>query len=491
MNTKYIFVTGGVISGVGKGIAVASLGRLLKSRGYRVTIQKMDPYINIDPGTISPYQHGEVYVTDDGAQTDLDLGHYERFIDENLTIDSSVTTGKIYLSVINKERENAYNGATVQVIPHITNEIKERVVRVAAASHVEQGREVADVVITEIGGTVGDIESTPFLEAIRQIAIDKGRDNVMYIHVTPLVVGSGELKTKPTQHSVKTLLSLGIQPAVLILRADMEIPGDVKAKIANFCNVSNSDVVTCLTANSLYAVPLMLEEQGLAASVCRHLGLEDRPADLDEWRKMVQGITDASSPGNPKRVTVGIVGKYAALPDAYLSLTEALRHSGFACGANVEVKLINADSHTLTDFSGVSGIVVPDTPDGGAVRYACENKTPFLGVGLGLNCKIAKPGAVSCRLSEGSIAYKAYGEVETVQERYGNSVESVGNIADLNNLVLTGRAGNGEYIDIVELPSTVHPWFVAVRFRPEFKSRPNRPHPLITSFVEEVLRVND
>ena len=333
MATKYVFVTGGVVSGLGKGITAASLGRLLKMRGYKVTIQKFDPYINVDPGTMSPYQHGEVFVTDDGAETDLDLGHYERFIDENLSKYSNVTTGKIYWTVLNKERRGDYLGGTVQVIPHITNEIKSRIYRVANSAET-----TADVVITEIGGTVGDIESTPFLEAIRQVVSDVGRENVVYIHVTllPFITGSNEMKTKPTQHSVKELLSLGIQPDILVCRSEMEIPQDMRDKIASFCNVRKQDVIQNLTAPSLYEVPLMLEKEGLAKVVCDHLGLDPRVPDLKEWEDMVQRQYNAT-----KNTVIGLVGKYVALPDAYISVMESLRHAGFENESHVEIKLIN------------------------------------------------------------------------------------------------------------------------------------------------------
>ena len=334
MATKYVFVTGGVVSGLGKGITAASLGRLLKMRGYKVTIQKFDPYINVDPGTMSPYQHGEVFVTDDGAETDLDLGHYERFIDENLSKYSNVTTGKIYWTVLNKERRGDYLGGTVQVIPHITNEIKSRIYRVANSAET-----TADVVITEIGGTVGDIESTPFLEAIRQVVSDVGRENVVYIHVTllPFITGSNEMKTKPTQHSVKELLSLGIQPDVLVCRSEMDIPQDMTEKIASFCNVRKQDVIQNLTAPSLYEVPLMLEKEGLAKVVCEHLGLDPRVPDLTEWEEMVKRQYNAT-----KNTVIGLVGKYVALPDAYLSVMESLRHAGFENESHVEIKLINS-----------------------------------------------------------------------------------------------------------------------------------------------------
>jgi CTP synthase len=421
----------------------------------------MDPYINVDPSTINPYQHGEVFVTDDGALTDLDLGHYERFIDENLSVSNSVTTGKIYWSVLNNERDGAYDGATVQVIPHITNEIKNRVYRVAKS--VSDG-DTADVVITEIGGTVGDIESTPFFEAIRQVATEKGRENVMFIHVTPIMEAGGELKTKPTQQSVKTLLSLGIQPAVLVIRSECEIPADVREKIASFCNVRGEDVITCLTADSLYAVPLMLEEQGLADSVCHHLGLENHTPDLDEWRKMTDKIATASRP-----LTIGIVGKYAALPDAYISLMEALRHAGFHNGARVEFKLIQAENVNSETLERYSGVVFADGSQISAVetmRYAKLNNIPFLGVGLGYSEEIPVNhlGLHSYRVKPGSLLHSIYKE-EVVQERFSYCLE-----------VEDGR-----------IPNDMESWFVTVPFRPEFKSRPNRPHLLFSSFIERTL----
>jgi CTP synthase len=449
MQTKYIFVTGGVISGVGKGITVASLGRLLKSRGYHVTIQKMDPYINVDPGTISPEQHGEVFITDDGTQTDLDLGHYERFVDENLSFDNSVTTGKIYLSVLNNERDGAYNGATVQVIPHITNEIKRRIYSLA---------ETADVVITEIGGTVGDIESTPFFEAIRQVATDKGRENVMFVHVTPILETGGELKTKPTQQSVKTLLSLGIQPAVLVVRSEQKIPCDVRQKIASFCNVRSQDVITALTASSLYAVPLMLEEQGLANVVCHHLGLENHTPDLDEWRKMVDKIENAS-----RSLKIGIIAKHSKMEDAYLSIMEALRHAGFNNDTRVVLKLVN-DVDSLDEFSG---IVFADGEKENAIKameYAVENKVPFLGIGIGevaekLECGL-QPYKVTGLLRE------IYG-VDTVHERFSRYLELP--LSEFEDKQCDGI------------------WLVTVPFCPQFKSRPNRPHPLFSELIKKAL----
>lgn len=534
MTTKYIFVTGGVVSGLGKGITAASLGRLLKNRGYKVTIQKFDPYLNIDPGTMSPYQHGEVFVTDDGAETDLDLGHYERFIDENLSVNSNVTTGKIYWNVISKERRGDYLGGTVQVIPHITNEIKDRIYRAANVAETP-----VDVVITEIGGTVGDIESTPFLEAIRQVVTDKGRDNVMYIHVTllPFITGSDELKTKPTQHSVKTLLSYGIQPTILVCRSEMEIPDDMKAKIANFCNVRKEDVIPNLTASSLYAVPLMLEDAGLADAVCYHLHMDNPEPDLKEWTEMVHQQENAT-----KELTVGLVGKYVALPDAYISVMESLRHASFANGANVHIKLIQSEDitpETAEEYlKDCDGILVP----GGfgnrgiegkicAVQYAREHKVPYFGLCLGMHmatiefarhvvgfdgansAEFAEDGMYNvidimpdqkgvdmggtmrlglypCKLQEGTISREVYGE-ELIYERHRHRYEFNNTYRQdfLNKgFILAGQSPDGKLVEIVELPKTMHPWFVAVQFHPEFKSRPNRPHPLFNSFVQASLK---
>ena len=389
MPIKYIFVTGGVVSGLGKGITAASLGRLLKERGYRVTIQKFDPYINLDPGTMSPYQHGEVFVTDDGAETDLDLGHYERFIDENLSVNSNVTTGKIYWTVLNKERRGDYLGGTVQVIPHITNEIKERVYRVGKEKDT-------DIVITEIGGTVGDIESTPFLEAIRQVVTEVGRENAVYIHVTlvPYIAGSEELKSKPTQHSTKELLSIGIQPNIIVCRSEKEIPEDMRKKIALFCNVRPEDVIQNLTAPSLYEVPLWLEKEGLADSVCHHLGLPVRKPDLTEWTEMVDRAKNAD-----KTVTIGLVGKYVVLHDAYLSVAEALRHGGIVNDANINIEWINSEEVTRENaaemLSKCDGIIVPGGfGDRGiegmieSIRYARENKVPLFGICLGMQMAV-------------------------------------------------------------------------------------------------------
>ncbi|MCI5578345.1 MAG: CTP synthase [Oscillospiraceae bacterium] len=536
MDTKYIFVTGGVVSGLGKGITAASLGRLLKMRGYRVTIQKFDPYLNVDPGTMSPYQHGEVFVTDDGAETDLDLGHYERFIDENLSVNSNVTTGKIYWTILNKERRGDYLGGTVQVIPHVTNEIKDRVYRAA-----NSGADPVDVVITEIGGTVGDIESTPFLETIRQVSYEKGRENVLYIHVTllPYISGSNELKTKPTQHSVKELLSLGIQPNILVLRSDGEVPPEMREKIALFCNVRKEDVIQNLTASSLYAVPLMLEHEGLAHSACYHLGLEDRKPDLTEWQEMVHRQENATKP-----LTIGLVGKYVALPDAYISVMESIRHSGAVCGCKVDIRLINSEeinAITANDMlKDCDGICVPGGfGDRGiegkieAIRYARENKIPYLGLCLGMQMAVVefarnvaglngansaefgefeypvidimpdqkgvdmggtmRLGLYPCKLDESSISRKVYGE-ELIYERHRHRYEFNNTYRELlseKGLKFAGLSPDGKLVEIVELPRDVHPFFVGVQFHPEFKSRPNRPHPLFTEFIRTSSELSD
>lgn len=530
MSTKYVFVTGGVVSGLGKGITAASLGRLLKCRGYSVTIQKFDPYINVDPGTMSPYQHGEVFVTDDGAETDLDLGHYERFIDENLSVNNNVTTGKIYWTVLNKERRGDYLGSTVQVIPHITNEIKDRLYRVAKANHTE-----TDVVITEIGGTVGDIESTPFLEAIRQASKEMGRGNSVFIHVclVPYISGSKELKSKPTQHSVKELLSLGIQPNILVLRSEQPIPQNMTEKIALFCNVHKEDVIQNLTAPSLYEVPIWLEKEGLADVVCEHLGLEKRKPDLTGWLEMIDRVN-----GCDKEVTIGLVGKYVELEDAYLSVAEALRHGGFENSAKVNIKWIQSEDITEKNaaekLAGCDGIIVPGGfGDRGiegmieSIRYARENKIPMFGICLGMQMSVIeyarhkagfadansteftsetthpvidimdtqkdvtekggtmRLGLYPCKLREGSISGGVYGE-PLIYERHRHRWE-------FNNayrkplteagLVLAGLSPDENLVEIVELPKDVHPWFVGVQFHPEFKSRPNKAHRLFKDFI--------
>lgn len=528
MHTKYIFVTGGVVSGLGKGITAASLGRLLKARGYKVTNQKFDPYINIDPGAMSPYQHGEVFVTDDGAETDLDIGHYERFIDENLTVNSNITTGKIYWSVLNRERKGEYGGDTVQVIPHITNTIKEMVYRAEKAQH-------SDIVITEIGGTVGDIESLPYLEAIRQMTYEAGRENVLYVHVTlvPYLSKSGEMKSKPTQHSVKELLSIGIQPDIIVCRTEHEMSKEMKDKIALFCNVGAGCVVQNIDSESLYEVPLFLEKEGLASLVCRKLEMEQCEPDLKEWTELVQrqkSITET--------IEIALVGKYVELHDAYLSAVEALNHAGISNDVVVKIRWISAkDLHdNNTDaLKGVSGIIVPgDFSEYGvagnitAAKYARENKIPFFGISVGLQCVVAEfaknvagyaeeniselmpdtfaqsinltpeqrlkgeqggamyLGASACRLAEGTAAYDAYGS-ELIYERHRHRNEFNNYYRDEFNkkgLVFSGISPDDRLVDIVELPKTVHPWFVGVQFHPEFKSRPNKPHPLFHAFVK-------
>lgn len=527
MPTKYVFVTGGVVSGLGKGITAASLGRLLKSRGYSVTIQKFDPYINVDPGTMSPYQHGEVFVTDDGAETDLDLGHYERFIDENLSINSNVTTGKIYWNVLNKERRGDYLGGTVQVVPHITNEIKDKLYRVGKDTNT-------DVVITEIGGTVGDIESTPFLEAIRQAYTELGRDNAMFIHVCliPYISGSKELKSKPTQHSVKELLSMGIQPNVLVLRSEMPIPEDMRNKISLFCNVRPEDVIQNLTAPSLYEVPLWLEEEGLADIVCQHLHLENRKPDLSDWNSMIKRVKNCD-----KKVTIGLVGKYVELEDAYLSVAEALRHGGFENGAEVDIKWLQSEDitpDTVADIlKGCDGIIVPGGfGDRGiegmieAIKYARENKIPMFGICLGMQMSVIeyarhaagleganstefgetpnpvidimdeqkditekggtmRLGLYPCKLTEGSRCAELYNE-ELIYERHRHRWEfnnAYRKILTDKGLILAGLSPDEKLVEIVELPKDVHPWFVGVQFHPEFKSRPNRAHKLFKDFI--------
>ena len=528
MAVKYIFVTGGVVSGIGKGITAASLGRLLKTRGLRVTIQKFDPYINIDPGTMSPYQHGEVFVTDDGAETDLDLGHYERFIDESLTKNSNITTGKVYHSVITKERQGAYLGGTVQVIPHITDEIKQKIYDVGNEGN-------SDVVITEIGGTVGDIESQPFLEAIRQVAGDVGRNNVMYIHVTlvPYLKTSGELKSKPTQHSVKELLSIGIQPDMLICRSEVPLEESQKDKIALFCNVSKDCVFENLNCDTIYDVPIMLENQNLSGKVCERLGIEASEPDLTEWNSIIEKVK-----GLDKKVKIALVGKYVGLHDAYLSVAEALRHGGFDLGAEIDIDWVDAedvtDSNAEELLGKADGILVPGGfGDRGiegkisAIRYARENKVPFLGICLGMQLAVVeyarnmaglkgahsseldenteypvidlmpeqkeisnmggtmRLGAYPCKIQDESVyAKEAYGGAELISERHRHRYEMNNDYRDkLKNagLTIAGTSPDGRLVEIVEVND--HPWFVGVQFHPEFKSRPNRPHPLLKQFI--------
>lgn len=537
MPTKYVFVTGGVVSGLGKGITAASLGRLLKARGYSVTIQKFDPYINVDPGTMSPYQHGEVFVTDDGAETDLDLGHYERFIDENLSINSNVTTGKIYWTVLNKERRGDYLGGTVQVVPHITNEIKDRLYRVGKSTDT-------DIVITEIGGTVGDIESTPFLEAIRQASIELGRENSVFIHVCllPYISGSKELKSKPTQHSVKELLSIGIQPNILVLRSEMEIPEDMKQKIGLFCNVRAEDVIQNLTAPSLYEVPLWLEKEGLADVVCHHLKLECRQPDLKEWQEMIGRVHSCN-----KKVTIGLVGKYVELEDAYLSVAEALRHGGFENSEEVDIKWIqseNLNENTVAEMlHGCDGIIVPGGfGDRGiegmieAIKYAREHKIPMFGICLGMQMSVVefarhvagleganssefgdtpypvidimdsqkditekggtmRLGLYPCKLADNSRCAEIYSAPQNlIRERHRHRWEFNNEYRKLledKGLMLAGLSPDEKLVEIVELPKNVHPWFVGVQFHPEFKSRPNRAHPLFRDFIRASIEYSE
>ncbi|MDR2664665.1 MAG: CTP synthase [Oscillospiraceae bacterium] len=526
MATKHIFVTGGVVSGLGKGICAASLGRLLKQRGLRVTLQKFDPYFNVDPGTMNPYQHGEVFVTDDGAETDLDLGHYERFVDESLTGDSSVSSGKIYWTVLNRERGGDYLGRTVQIIPHITDEIKTRIYRL-------DGDDI-DVVITEIGGTVGDIESQPYLEAIRQVARQRGRDNTLFIHVSLIVSipGSDELKSKPTQHSVKELLSVGIQPDILVCRCDKPVTREVRDKISLFCNVEPYCVIQNLTAQSLYEVPLLLADEGLDRAVCRKLGLRLPEPDLREWRAMVERTRNASG-----RVTIALVGKYTELHDSYLSIVESLSHGGTENDAVVDIKWV--DSETLTDaaahemLAGCQGVLVP----GGfgsrgvegmisAARYARENKVPYFGICYGMHMAVIefarnaagldnansseineltkypvidlmpdqvgitkkggtmRLGKYPCSLRAGSRVAAMYGADE-ISERHRHRYEFNNDYRGLFEsfgMVFSGLSPDGSLVEIMELAD--HPWFVGVQFHPELRSRPNRVHPLFNGFIK-------
>ena len=530
---KYIFVTGGVVSSLGKGITAASLGRLLKSRGMKVTIQKFDPYINFDPGTMSPYQHGEVFVTDDGGETDLDLGHYERFVDINLSKSSNVTAGKIYWSVISKERRGDYLGSTVQVIPHITNEIKERIYYVGREDN-------ADVVITEIGGTVGDIESLPFLEAIRQVRKEVGKDDTLYIHVTliPYIAAAGELKTKPTQHSVKELRSIGIQPDIIVCRTEHEISSDMRDKMALFCDIDTEAVIQNRTVQSIYQVPLLLQDEGLDRIVIEKLNIKARDDDMREWRAMVDKILHPST-----SVTIAIVGKYVALPDAYMSVTEALRHAGIPHGAAVQIKWVDAEhvescNGDLDKYLGdVDGILVPGGfGDRGiegkirAIRYARENRIPFFGLCLGMQCAVIeyardvcklegahstefdpetphpvidlmpeqvtvvdkggtmRLGIYPCKVMPDTLTDAAYQD-EIIYERHRHRYEFNNAYRDKligAGLILGGTLPNDRLVEIVEVKD--HPWFVGTQFHPEFKSRPTKPHPLFRDFVAAALK---
>ncbi len=528
MNKKYIFVTGGVVSGLGKGITAASLGRLLKSRGLKVAAQKFDPYINIDPGTMSPFQHGEVFVTDDGAETDLDLGHYERFIDENLNKYSNITTGKVYWNVLNKERKGEYLGDTVQVIPHITNEIKNQVYSLGEVTN-------SDIIITEIGGTVGDIESTPFLEAIRQVSLEVGRENCLFIHVTlvPYIQGSEELKSKPTQHSVKELQGLGIKPDMIICRCDIPLTKDVKNKIALFCNVKQDCVIENSTVPVLYEAPLMLEKSNFSEIVCRELGITGTECKIDEWVALVDKIKKAQD----KEVKIGIIGKYVQLHDAYISVVESLKHAGYENGVNVTIEWIDSEDITRSTVEGLlkncQGIVVP----GGfgnrgvegkieAVRFARENDLPFLGICLGMQVAVIeygrnvlglknansrefdelaenpvidlmsnqvgvqskggtmRLGSYPCKIDKNSKLYELYGE-ELIHERHRHRFEFNNDYREqyiANGLKLSGISPDGRLVEAVELDS--NKFFVAAQYHPEFLSRPNRPHPLFVGLVK-------
>ncbi len=528
MNTKYIFVTGGVVSGLGKGITAASLGRLLKNRGYKVTIQKFDPYLNVDPGTMSPYEHGEVFVTDDGAETDLDLGHYERFIDENLTKNSSVTMGKIYSQVIEKERKGDYLGKTVQVIPHVTNEIKEKIYSFEDTD--------TDIVITEVGGTVGDIEGLSIIEAIRQVGLERNKEDVVYIHVTllPYISGSNEIKSKPTQHSVKELQSLGIQPDILVCRSELEIPETIREKLALFCNVRKTSVIQNKTVNCLYAVPLMLEKEGLAREVCNHLRLESFVPDNSKWEKMIEGIRDIKQ---DEKVKIALVGKYVKLEDSYISVVESLQHAGFVNKVKVDIEMI--DSETIVPInakeilSKYDGIVVPGGfGDRGiegmieTIKVARENNIPFLGICLGMQMAVVefarnvlglkdansaefsnttknpvihimeeqksvktkggtmRLGSYPCMIKEDSIAKNVYNNTR-IDERHRHRFEfnnSYKEKLEKAGLVCSGVSPDGNLVEIVELNN--HPYFIAAQFHPELKSRPNRPAPLFVGLIK-------
>ncbi|MGI6586270.1 MAG: CTP synthase [Lutisporaceae bacterium] len=529
-STKYIFITGGVVSSLGKGITAASLGRLLKSRGLKVSLQKMDPYLNFDPGTMSPYQHGEVFVTDDGAETDLDLGHYERFTDTNLTKNSNVTTGKIYWSVISKERKGEYLGGTVQVIPHITNEIKSRIYRVADESS-------PDVVITEIGGTVGDIESLPFLEAIRQIKYEVDRENVLFIHVTlvPYLSKAGELKTKPTQHSVKELRSIGIQPDIIVCRTEKPISKEMKEKIGLFCNVDRDSVVQNLDAENLYEVPLLLHNEGLDSLIIKKLGIKCGEAELSEWIEMVNGIKALRN-----KVTIALVGKYVELHDAYMSVAEALRHAGIANDSEIEIKWIHSadilESNVKEYLDGVDGVLVPGGFGNRGIegkilvaRYARENRLPYFGICLGMQVAVIeyarnvlgleaahsteldentpygvihlmpeqedidekggtmRLGLYPCKVAENTKAFEAYGE-DLVFERHRHRYEFNNRFRDkmtAHGMLLSGLSPDERLVEIVELKD--HPWYLGCQFHPEFKSRPQRPQPLFREFIKAAL----
>ncbi|MCL2355543.1 MAG: CTP synthase [Defluviitaleaceae bacterium] len=532
MSAKYIFMTGGVCSGLGKGITAASLGRLLKARGYKVTIQKFDPYINQDPGLLSPYQHGEIFVTEDGAEVDLDFGHYERFIDENLSAANSVSTGKIYREVLNGEMNGKYKGATIQVIPHITDAIKEKIYRASQNAG-------SDIIISEIGGTVGDIESLPFIEAIRQTSRDVGAENVMYIHVTliPYLNFADEMKTKPSQNSVKDLLSFGIKPDALVCRTEHHISDEMREKLALFCNVDKSCVIENMNVASIYEVPLLLEEEKFADIVCKRLRLDPSAPDLAEWHELVERNRAIKN-----EITIGLLGKYTEFRDSYLSVNEALEHAGVANDVKIKIKWLHAkeitDSNAATKLKNLAGLLVP----GGygkrgaaglisAIRHARENKVPFLGIGLGMQCAliefarnvmghadahtaeispdtampviehITKPdaevsslpkrkGALPCKLNPDSLTFAAYGEnviyerfchLYKVNNRYRGDFAAAG-------IVEAALSPDEQHLEAIELPKEMHPWFVGVQFHPEFKSRITRPGPIFKAFVAACLK---
>ena len=529
MKTKYIFITGGVVSGLGKGITAASLGRLLKNRGYKVVNQKFDPYIHVDPGTMSPYEHGEVFVTEDGAETDLDLGHYERFTDENLTKNSSITMGKIYQEVLNRERRGDYLGKTVQVIPHITNAIKEKI-------YAFENTDV-DIVISELGGTVGDIEGLSLIESIRQVGIENSPEDVLYIHVTllPYIQGSNELKSKPTQHSVKELQSFGIKPNILVCRSETEIPDNLREKMALFCNVRKEDIIANRTVSCLYEVPLMLEKEGLADQVCKYLRLDKIDAKNENWEKMITKINNASE----REVNVAIVGKYVKLEDSYLSVAESLRHAGFENGVQVKISYIDSEEITSKNvkekLSGIQGIVVP----GGfgsrgiegkiqTIKYARENNIPFLGICLGMQMAVVefarnvlkledvnseefnpecknpvihimtdqkivtkkggtmRLGSYPCKIKEGTLAHAIYKE-ENIDERHRHRFEfnnAYREQMEEKGLICSGTSPDNTLVEIVEIKD--HPFFIAGQFHPEFKSRPDRPAPLFVELIKAV-----
>ncbi len=529
--TKYIFVTGGVVSGLGKGITAASLGRLLKARGLKVAAQKLDPYINVDPGTMSPYQHGEVYVTEDGAETDLDLGHYERFIDEDLNKYSNLTSGKVYWNVLNKERRGEYLGSTVQVIPHITNEIKEFVYRVGNETD-------ADIVITEIGGTIGDIESQPFIEAVRQISLEVGKENSLFIHVTlvPYLHGSDEHKSKPTQHSVKELRGMGVSPDIIVLRCDEPLEESIFKKISMFCNVKEDCVIENRTLPNLYQAPLMLEEAHLSEVVCRELKIDAPAPDLMEWKNLVTNIVSRN-----RDVTIGLVGKYVQLHDAYLSVAEALNHAGFALNAHVNIEWIDSEElneDNINDrLKDLKGIIVPGGfGDRGiegmilAAKYARINNIPYFGICLGMQIAVIeyarnvaglkgacsgefhdatdtkvidfmpgqsdnidkggtlRLGSYPCHITEGTLMEKCYGKLD-INERHRHRYEFNNDYRDIlteKGLVISGLSPDGRLVETVEVNE--HPFYLGVQFHPEFKSRPNRPHPIFKKFVETALK---